>query len=250
MILDDLETVLHSHTIEEVWTLLVDRMCDHGFCRMIYGFTGFRTANSFGDPLDMIVLSNHCPEFMDQFMSNGYYSQAPMVRWAADNVGACSWRWMQDRQAAGQLSREEAEIMAFNHRHGIRAGYSISFKDVSIRAKGAIGLAVPEHVSQDEVDGLWREHGQAIEVLCTAAHLRMTTLPFAGANRVLTDRQREVLEWVGDGKTIQDIATIMGLTAATVEKHLRRARDTLDVETTAQAVLKASIQNQIFIFKP
>jgi LuxR family transcriptional regulator len=38
----------------------------------------------------------------------------------------------------------------------------------------------------------------------------------------------------------------MGLTPATIEKHLRLARDALEVETTAQAVLKASMQNQIF----
>ena len=31
-----------------------------------------------------------------------------------------------------------------------------------------------------------------------------------------------------------------------VEKHLRLAREALDVETTAQAVLKASLQRQIF----
>ena len=67
--------------------------------------------------------------------------------------------------------------------------------------------------------------------------------------RKLTGRQREALEWVGEGKTTQDIATIMGLTQATVEKHLRLAREALGVETTAQAVLKASYQNQIFVIE-
>jgi LuxR family transcriptional regulator len=57
------------------------------------------------------------------------------------------------------------------------------------------------------------------------------------------------LEWVGDGKTTQDIAVLMGLTSATVEKHLRLARESLAVETTAQAVLKASFQNQMFVLE-
>jgi LuxR family transcriptional regulator len=39
----------------------------------------------------------------------------------------------------------------------------------------------------------------------------------------------------------------MGLTPTTVEKHLRLARDVLEVDTTAQAVLKAAYQNQIFV---
>ncbi len=57
----------------------------------------------------------------------------------------------------------------------------------------------------------------------------------------------EALQWVGDGKTAQDIALLMGLTPATVEKHLRLAREALDVETTAQAVLKAAFYNQMFM---
>ena len=65
----------------------------------------------------------------------------------------------------------------------------------------------------------------------------------------LTNCQREALEWVSDGKTTQYIATLMGLTQATVEKHLRLARKVLGVETTAQAVIRAAFQNQIFLSK-
>jgi LuxR family transcriptional regulator len=100
---------------------------------------------------------------------------------------------------------------------------------------------------QHEVDAVWDEHGREITAINNVTHLRITSMPFASSRRALTPRQREALEWVGDGKTTQDIATIMGLTSATVEKHLRLAREALDVDTTAQAVLKASFQNQIFV---
>ena len=78
------------------------------------------------------------------------------------------------------------------------------------------------------------------------AHLKILTLPYTPPNQNLTKRQREALEWIGDGKTTADTAALMGLTPATVEKHLRLARAALNVETTAQAVLKASFQNQMF----
>ena len=81
------------------------------------------------------------------------------------------------------------------------------------------------------------------------AHLKIMNLPYTAARKMLTKRQRETLEWVGEGKTTQDIGVIMGLTPATVEKHLRLAREALDVETTAQAVVKASFQNQIFLVR-
>ena len=62
----------------------------------------------------------------------------------------------------------------------------------------------------------------------------------------LTERQREILCWIADGKTLQDITVLTGLALSTVEKYLRRARDELGVETTAQAVVKAAFLNQLF----
>ena len=77
-------------------------------------------------------------------------------------------------------------------------------------------------------------------------HLKIATLPTRYARRGLTPRQREVLEWVADGKTTQDVAVLLGISVGMVEKHLRLLREALNVETTAHAVAKAAILNLIF----
>lgn len=246
-LLDYLEQISETQTVEELWALHVEAMADFGFQRLLYGFTRFRTANSFGDQQDLMVLTNHPSEYTDRFFHNRMFLEAPMVKWAAENVGACSWRWMEEHRE--QLTDREREIVEFNLKMGVRAGYSISFKDVSSRSKGAIGLSVTDGKSQRDVEAIWEKYGREIMQMNNAAHLRLISLPYSGSRKDLTGRQRETLEWVGDGKTTQDIATIMGLTSATVEKHLRLAREALDVETTAQAVLKASFQNQIFVME-
>lgn len=171
-----------------------------------------------------------------------------MVKWALEHDGACSWSVMRDMMTTATLTRDERRVMAFNARHNVTAGYSIGFRSISPRTKGAIALTARAGLSQDEVDRLWADHGPDIQALNTIAHLRILSLPYSTPGRALTARQREVLGWVGDGKTVQDIACLLGLNPATVEKHLRLARDALSVETTAQAVLKASFQNQIFTF--
>ena len=244
--LEHLEAVIEASSIEEIWQLHCDRMAGYGFDRLLYGFTRFRSANSFGAIDDVLVLSNHDAAYLDGFVKTGLFHQAPMVKWAAANEGACSWRWIEEQAQSGILTPAERRVMEFNLGHGVRAGYSISFRDVSVRAKGAIGLCA-KGLRQAEVEDVWAQHGREILIVNNLTHLRITSMPFATSRRALTPRQREVLEWVGDGKTTQDIATIMGLTPATVEKHLRLAREGLDVDTTAQAVLKASFQNQIFI---
>ncbi|MGC9370128.1 MAG: LuxR family transcriptional regulator [Paracoccaceae bacterium] len=245
MIFDDLEAIIAAHSIEELWAHLPARMAEFGFDRVIYGFTRFRRANSFGDPRDLLILSNHSAEYIDPFIKDGLYFDAPMVRWSAGHVGTCSWRWVKERAEAGELTEGEKKVLTFNKKHGVTAGYSISFTELSSRAKGAVGLSARGR-SQDEVDEIWARHGREINVLWNVAHLKLINLPYNPGGRALTPRQREALEWVGEGKTTVDIATIMGLTPATVEKHLRLAREALDVETTAQAVLKAAVHNQIF----
>jgi LuxR family transcriptional regulator len=212
----------------------------------MYGFTRYRTSSSLGDPQDWVLLSNQSPEYMKVFFDEGLYYHAPMLRWALANNGACSWRWMMDMSRVDNLTDSERRVMEFNRSMDVTAGYTISFRSISERTKGAIALTAAPGITQDAVEQTWAKHGDAIIVMNNVMHLKLLTLPYSG-ERHLTKRQREVLQWVGDGKTTQDIALLLELTPATVEKHLRLARDALDVETTAQAVLKAAFYNQMFV---
>lgn len=244
-LLDYVEAVIDAHGMEQVWTVHVEKMAEYGFDRLLYGFTRFRTEHGFGAPEDLLILTNHDASYTDRFIGEAMYFHAPMVKWAAENVGACSWSWI--GQTRDSLTPSEMRVVDFNRSQGVTAGYSVSFNNSSRRSKGAIALTARRGMSQDEVDAIWAEHGREIAIMNNVAHLKIIDLPFTAIKRSLTRRQRETLEWVGDGKTTADIATIMGLTPATIEKHLRLAREALDVETTAQAVLKASFQNQIFV---
>ncbi len=237
----------NSKTLEELWATHTAKMAEYGFDRVIYGFTRYRTETSLGDPEDFVILSNHTPEYVQGFVQAGLYFHAPMLRWALENEGAGSWGKLAERFNRGNLTREELKVMEFNLKMDVSAGYTISFKSVSARSKGAISLAARSGMLQSEVDEIWDEHGEEIHLMNNIAHLKILTLPYSTPTRSLTRRQREALEWVGDGKTTQDIALLMGLTSATVEKHLRLAREALAVETTAQAVLKAALQNQMFV---
>jgi len=246
MTLDFLEQISEADAIEDIWSALTDEMQKFGFDRLLYAYTRFRFGDSMGDPLDSIILSSHKPAYTEGYISECHYTNGPMFRWSVENDGACSWNWIRTIPEE-TLTIGERKAMEFNRAHDVVAGYTIGFKTDSVRNRGGIGLTAAPGTTQEEVDTIWERHGRQILVMNNMAHLKIISLPYSSARRALTSRQREVLEWVGEGKTMQDIATIMGLTSATVEKHLRLAREALDVDTTAQAVLKASFQNQIFI---
>ena len=244
-----LHYVSNAKSMEELWSAHCDKMAEYGFDRLLYGFTRYRTDTSLGDPEDFIILTNHDPAYTNVFFGEGLYFHAPMTRWALENEGASSWRLVGEMFDDRVLTPQEQKVVSFNLKMQVTAGYTVSFKSVSVRSKGAIALTAKPGMNQEDVDAIWDEHGRDIHLMNNVAHLKILTLPYSGPNRALTPRQREALEWVGDGKTTQDIAVLMGLTSATVEKHLRLAREALSVETTAQAVLKAAMQNQMFVLE-
>lgn len=246
---DYLYFISSAQSLEELWTGHTEKMASYGFDRLIYGITRYLTKTSYGDPEDFVILTNHSDEYVDGFLHSGLFFHAPMLHWARENEGAASWQLINQMMASETMTAQERRVYDFNARMGVTVGYTISFKSVSARSKGAISLCARPGLSQVEIDAVWQEHGRDILLMNNIAHLKILTLPYTSPTRSLTKRQREALAWVGDGKTTQDIALLMGLTSATVEKHLRLARESLSVETTAQAVLKAELHNQMFVIE-
>lgn len=246
--LDYLQALVRAPDIEVAWEMHKVHMARYGFDRILYGFTRFGTRATLGDYEDALMLSNHPRDYITAYVHENLYNEGLMVRWAAQNAGALSWRWMETRIASGDVTPKERHVHEINKKFGLIAGYTVSFSHPKMRAKGAIGLTARAGMDQDAVDALWLRCGTEIELANNVFHMKVTSLPYEHPARALTDRQREVLELVGDGKTVQDVALILGIRRTTVEKHLRGAREILQAETTAHAVAKASALGQIFAF--
>ena len=244
MIIDHLRRITDARTIREVWDVQIELMAGFGFDRLLYASTRFRSERSLGDLQDALFLTSHGPDYAGAMIGRGLIRHAPMM-WR-DQPGSRSWAALADAVEGGPTSLATLVATA-RRRLGLVAGYDVVFPEVSTRARGAVELCARPGLDQDEADAIWKEHGAEIELLCGFVHLKISHLPSWGGRRPLTRQQRRVLQWAAEGNTAQDIGAIMALTPATVEKHLRLARETLDVQTTAQAVSKAAHWNQLFV---
>ncbi len=249
-ILSLLARIAEAEAVTDVWELAVSRFARYGFARVNYGFTRFRHDKSIGDPDDALFLTSCDSDYARRYFQNGLYARTPVFRWAERNAGACTWAWVKTAYDAGRLSPEEADAVRQNAAMGVTAGISISFPEAMARSKGAIGLIADIGIDHDVVEVIWAEKRAEILALAHMMHLKIMQLPQTSSRRALTARQREALEWVADGKTTQDVALLMDVSPAMVEKHLRLTREALSVETTAQAVAKAALMNMIFHRKP
>jgi LuxR family transcriptional regulator len=213
----------------QIWRDFSICLAQHSFVGLSYGYTRNRHRETLGDPKDALFISNH----EDSDVERLFRRQGPactMAAWVAGEVGAKSWSdWPRNDAAAP-----------------VGAGYTLSFPETSPREKGVLLLRAEPGLCQESVDALWHAQGEGLWALSSLVHLRLSRMPLGAQDRRLTPRQREVLEWVADGKTALDIQVLTGLSVSGVEKHLRRARDVLMVETTAQAVAKAALMNQLF----
>lgn len=245
-ILPLLNRIAAAASIDDAWALTTDHFAAMGFRRVNYGFTRFRHLKTIGDPDDALFLSTCDADYVNRYFRGGFYAKTPVFRWAERNSGACTWTWVKEAFEAGRLSPEEAEAVRQNAAMGVVSGISVSFPEVSSRSKGAIGLIADPGLTHADVDRIFDARREEILALANMMHLTIVHLPQLSRQRALSPRQREALEWVADGKTTQDVALLMGVSPAMVEKHLRLAREALAVETTAQAVAKGALLNMIF----
>jgi DNA-binding CsgD family transcriptional regulator len=238
--------IAEATSVNEVWRLASVFYRDLGFSRCNYGFTRFLHRNKIGEPDDAIFLTTGDADYVRYYFTDGLYARTPVYRWAMNNAGACTWAWVRKAYQAGELTDDEKEAVRQNHARGISAGISVSFPETSTRSKGALGMLADEGLGHDEVEAIFQDRRDELLAVAHIMHLRIICLPHPPSGRSLTDRQRQALEWVADGKTAQDVALLMNVSPAMVEKHLRLVRDTLSVETTTQAVAKAALLNLIF----
>ncbi|VDC31848.1 helix-turn-helix transcriptional regulator [Pseudogemmobacter humi] len=213
-----------AQSIDETWSVATSHFATLGLGRAHYGFTRFRHLRTIGDPDDALFLSTCDADQARRWFESGLSGRMPVFRWGGS--GICAWK-----------AADAPEI-----HEDLRAGISISFPEASSRARGALGLSA----DHDDVERIFAARRDEIIAVAHMMHLRIVQLPQLTRTRALSPRQREALEWVADGKTTQDVALLMGVSPAMVEKHLRLARDALAVETTAQAVAKGALLNMIF----
>ncbi len=238
--------IAEARSIDEAWGLATGHLADLGFGRINYGFTRFRHQRTIGDPDDALFLTTCDADYAQRYFRGGFYCRTPVFRWAERNSGICTWAWVKEAFEAGRLSPEEAEAVRQNVMMGVTAGITVSFPEASARAKGAMGMIADPGMDHAAVEAIYEAHREEILAVAQMMHLKIIQLPHLSRSRALSPRQREALEWVADGKTTQDVALLMGVSPAMVEKHLRLAREALAVETTAQAVAKGALLNMIF----
>lgn len=240
-----LNAIMNADTLDCAWQKVCDAMAGYRLTRLMYGRSHFTSGRNLGDEADYMILSNHDPEYFDFFIRSGRFKRSPFFIWSFDNTGFVSWSKLANLPK--EVLAASSAILEANARFGVTAGYTASFPNVLAGHKSVASICASRGMTQNDVDFIWNSNSQDLEAIWNAFDLKARSLPFPTSGGNLSAKQREILGWIARGKTGQEIAAILGVTISTVEKHLKAARDALDVVTTAQAVAKLSFMNQLYV---
>lgn len=70
-----------------------------------------------------------------------------------------------------------------------------------------------------------------------------TTVRSGEVKTLITDREKQILSWVREGKSNQEIGELLDISALTVKNHVQKILRKLDAANRAQAVAKAMMLN-------
>ncbi len=103
---------------------------------------------------------------------------------------------------------------------------------------GRNGLAGAVCFGGERIDGTSRSRLILTQLAVTAFLVARNLLepPQRDRDTPLSARELEVLQWIASGQRVAEVAATLGLSERTVENHLRRIRQRLQVKTTAQAI--------------
>lgn len=221
-----------------------DRMAAH-FLKAIEAL-GFRyfACCSHVDPLhppsDAVMLHNYPPGWVRTFSEGKLHRIDPVLQRAESTP--LPFFWDTAFQAA-RLTRPQQRMLADAAGYGIAHGYTVplplSWLPGTLRASCS---AIPD------APGIDPRNYIAVEVLATYLYFFTSRLraPWLAPPPVeLTERERECLVLVAQGKDDWAIARLLGLGVSTIHYHIEQLKRRLNVSNRPQAVAQGFISGQL-----
>jgi len=227
---DEFVDCLHSAQTEDDFRRVADRAA-HAL--------GFRWFAYFGQRANgPKLISSYPKSWTSHYFREGYHNIDPVLQESRNTSRVFLWDGREARSAKSAKERRLFEdALSFKIRTGLTVRIPASHNQFA-----AFTLAVDERSL-----GLDRFIETSQELLKTVgltyhAHVSAKVERTSAADGLispLTQRERQCLAWISDGKTMQDIAELLDVTPRGVKFHLDNARRNLAALTLPHAVALA-----------
>lgn len=203
----------------------------YGLSNSVYLCPSFRG----GSLVDPFIATSYSAEWTEHYRAQGYVSIDPVNTIGARSLLPLDW---------AQLPRRSKKVQRL---FGEARDAGVGRQGMTIPVRGPTnGLWALFTVTSDEPDPDWTarrfELMKDLIHVANYVHHRAFDLHEGEATvdlNAVTQREIEALEWAAEGKSIEDTAILMRISAATVRAHVDSARYKLQALNRVHAVTKA-----------
>lgn len=215
--------------LEDVWSVTVAFARGLGVLRLGYHHLPPPGAPDAG--LLRVENDGFAETLLGQYLAARAAGAAPLAASAQNSIHPV---YLDDIERRSDLSARERQTLAAYRAAGVENGLAFSVYGPHARN----GLFAVELGRQDR--RLPSDRLAALRWGGQAMHLRYCELllPSLGELPALSDREAEILAWVARGKSNASIGEILGISAHTVDAHLRRIYLKLGVVDRLSAALR------------
>lgn len=181
----------------------------------------------------VIHLNNYPEGWMDHYWRHDYGTIDPTLVHSRHSITPIIWQ--------DSVSKRSRLFWQDAYDHGLRAGLAQPCHGPG-GTFGLLNLGCADHrLGVKEL----RNQSFRLSWLAHAANQSMTNILRAGilanTHNKLTARETEVLRWTADGKTANEVGSIMNISERTVNFHVGNSLVKLDATNKTAAVIKAAM---------
>jgi len=238
----DMVEYLSKCTDRESIVLLCERFCDD----MDYDY--FLLGLYLPVVGEIIMLSNYPTDWQEKYARKGYIHDDPIVKHCVAHSEMLPWSQIQwSRGIEGVAERKHIKEA---RESGLVNGISIPIHGPGAES-GLFSLATQNNEDPHTHSDTNRQLD--IQIFSQALHQTLRRVvsceqPITRVKADLTEREKECLSWIANGKTSWEISQILKISENTVSYHIRNSINKMEVANRSQAVAKAVTDSLITLF--
>ncbi|WP_296478323.1 LuxR family transcriptional regulator [Roseinatronobacter sp.] len=223
-----------SNNSEESLQQVLDNIC----AQFNLDYAAYAGVNTIDNSIHGVV--NYPDAWKEHYVEQGFQDIDPTLAMAAKSVGVVDWTRLQRIDGFRKVFCDASE-------------FGIGSTGMTIPVRGPYGdrgmFSVVRTCSEAEWTSLRNEITSGLQTHATLFHDRLMRHGRTMSEMrqpALSDREKEILQWIAAGKSQTDVGIILTISTRTVEVHLRSAREKLGALTTPQAVARAIGMGMIY----
>ena len=228
---DYVERANAASSVDELFKIYLKTIGRHGLDRALFALITDHA--DIGKSAGIGVMHNFPQDWMSHYFEKGYERIDPIPIYGASQFGAYRWEDVPEKM---ELTKTQEKCLNLGIEAGLNHGVATFLRGIRNQVAG-VSLASSE--KKDGFDGkvdLITAYSNHFYARYRLMHEIKDPEP---VNYFLTHQEREILEWVVEGKTDFEIGGIMNISSHTVDYHMRNIMKKSDSHSRIAAAVKA-----------